>query len=494
MIYLFDRSEIWGKYKMKEKSLAKNAIWNGIKTVVTMAFPVVTFMYSSRILLTDGVGKINFAKSFTAYFTMLAMLGVVNYGTKEASKIKTNKIALSRFVHEILFINIVTTIVTYVLFLIIIHSYSLSSYRTLLLINSITIILTPLGMDWLYNALEEYEFITIRTCIVQGIGLICIFLFVHSTEDIYIYAFIQTLAGTGTNIVNFVHSGRLVTYKKLGGYNIRRHIKPLMLVFEMTVFIQIIIHLDTTMVGFMAGNDAVGLYTAANKMSSIVASLITSVVMVFMPRLAIYSSKGNREEIEKLSYQAINCVWMVGIPAALGVFLLSSPIITLFSGTEFIGAVATSQILAWRIFLVPLNSFIVLYLFIPINREKWNLVSTGCGMVINFLMNLYLIPDLQQNGAAVATIITEMLELCINFVYLKKIMSIKEIKKYLWQYLAGCLYMIVAYLLISRCIENMYLLMIATVLVCSVGYFSILYCLKNPYLIYFLNFMNRKRV
>lgn len=54
--------------------------------------------------------------------------------------------------------------------------------------------------------------------------------------------------------------------------------------------------------------------------------------------------------------------------------------------------------------------------------------------------------------------------------------------------------MIVAYLLISRCIENMYLLMIATVLVCSVGYFSILYCLKNPYLIYFLNFMNRKRV
>ena len=477
---------------MEEKSIAKNAILNGIKTVVTMAFPVITFMYSSRVLLTDGVGKINFAKSFVAYFTILAMLGVVNYGTKEASKIKEDKVTLSRFAHELLFINIISTIFAYGLFLIIIQTHVLNEYRTLLLINSLTIILTPLGMEWLYNALEEFAFITIRTCIVQGIGLICIFLFVHSAEDIYIYAFIQTMAAMGANVVNLIHSRKLILYQKLDNYNIVRHIKPILIVFGMTLFIQIFTHLDTTMVGFMAGDIATGLYTAANKMSSIIASLITAIVMVFMPRLAMYSKRGNIEQIEKLSYRAINCVFMIGMPAALGVFLLSNPIIMLFSGADFIDAVITSKILAWRILLVPLNSFIVLYLFIPINREKWDLISTGLAAIVNFCMNLYLIPVLQQNGAALATVIAEIVEMCINFVYLKKVMPIKEIGKYLWHYLIGCFYMVVIYGFISRWITNIYLLMVTSILLCAFGYFLILYYLKNPYLNNFLRFREKK--
>lgn len=476
---------------MKQKTLIQNALWNGIKTVVTRGFPMVTFMYSSRVLLTDGVGKTNFAESFVAYFTMLAMLGVVNYGIKEASKVKTNKIALSRLAHEILFLNAIATVFAYVLFLIIIHNSLLSPYRKLLLINSITIILTPLGMEWLYNALEEFEFITIRTCLVQGIGLVCTLLLVHSAEDIYVYAFIQTMAGTGANIVNFIYSRKLITYEKLGDYHIVRHIKPIMIVFGMTLFIQIFTHLDKTMVGLIAGDIATGLYTAANKMSSIVASLITAAVMVFMPRLAMHSGRENTKEIEKLSYLAINCVCMVGVPAALGVCLLSSPIVALFSGAAFTDAVITSRILAWRIFLVPFNSFIVLYLFIPISREKWNLISTGCAAAVNFLMNLYLIPVWQQDGAALATVFAETLELCINLVLLKKVMPLREIKKYLWQYLLGCIYIVVVYVLISEWIENMYVIMALTILLSTVGYFLILYYFRNPYL---CNFLRMRKV
>lgn len=478
---------------MKEKSIVQNAMLNGLKTTVTMAFPIITFMYSSRILLPDGVGKINFAKSFVVYFTILAMLGVVNYGTKEASKLKMDKMELSRFAHELLFINAMSTLFSFTLFCVIIQNQLFSQYKTLLFINCLTIILTPLGMEWLYNALEEFVYITVRTCIVHGIGLLCIFAFVHSPEDIHIYALIQTLAASGANIANLVHSKNLLIYNYLGNYNLKRHIKPICTVFGMTLFIQIFTHLDTTMVGLLAGNTATGLYSAANKMSSIVASLITSMVMVFMPRVAVHSSEQNTSEVKKLSYEALNCIFMLGFPAATGVFLLSDPIIAIFSGIGFEAAALTSKILAWRILLVPLNSFIVLYLFIPISREKWNLVSTGFAAAVNFIMNLFLIPYLKQNGAALATVAAEVIEMCINFFCLRKVMPLDEVKKYLWQYVSGCFLIVCLFNLIICIWSNMYLVMIIAGLTCSLGYFIFLRVIENPYLKLFVNHMYKHR-
>lgn len=477
---------------MKQKNITTNALLNGIKTIVTLAFPIITFMYSSRILLSEGVGKINFSKSFAAYFTILAMLGVVNYGTKEASRIITDKVALSRFAHEILMINAVSTIMAYMVFLFAIQLDVFDEYKLLLYINSISIVLTPLGMDWLYNATEEYAFITIRTCLVQGIGLICILLFIHNQQDIYIYALIQTLAATGANLANFIHSRKLIIYKWLGNYNLKKHIKPILTLFGMTLFIQIFTHLDTTMVGLISGDNAVGLYTAANKMSSMTASVITALVMVLMPRIAHYAHVGNTKEIKKLSEEAINCVLMLGLPTAVGVLLLSTPIIWIFSGRAFWEAVLTSRILAWRILLVPLNSFLVLYLFIPIDRERWALVSTGAAALINFILNSVWIPAYMQNGAAVATVMAELVELFINFYFLRKIMSLKPIGRYVFEYVGGCAYMLLMYGILSKLIAGQFLLMIATIVICGLGYIGILYFLKNPYLYNFIYSLKRK--
>lgn len=476
---------------MKQKSIVQNAILNGIKTMVTMAFPIITFMYSSRVLLPDGVGKINFAKSFVAYFTFLSMLGVVNYGTKEASKIKQNKVALTRFAHEILIINSISTLLSFVLFCVIIQNSAFSQYRILLWINSITIFLTPLGMDWLYNALEEFEYITIRTCVVQGIGLLSIFLFVRSQEDIYIYALIQTLAATGSNVVNLVHSRKLLIYRNVGNYNLKQHIKPITIIFGMTLFIQVFTHLDTTMVGLLAGDTATGLYSAANKMISMVAALITSIVMVFMPRLATNSGKQDVNEIKKLSYEALNIVLMVGMPAMVGIFLLSTPIIEIFSGAGFKAAILTSKVLSGRILLVPMNTFITIYLFIPINKEKWNLVSTGIAALMNFVMNCLLISHWQQNGAALATVMAEIVELCINLILLGKVMNLEQVVKYLWQYITGCLFIVAMYLLLICVISNGYVVMLATAVLCSMMYFLYLYFLKNPYVMLFLNYIGK---
>ena len=51
---------------MAEKSLKKNALYSIIKEFMNLAFPVITFPYASRILLPEGIGKVNFANSIVS--------------------------------------------------------------------------------------------------------------------------------------------------------------------------------------------------------------------------------------------------------------------------------------------------------------------------------------------------------------------------------------------------------------------------------------------
>ena len=118
---------------MAEKSLKKNAALNVIKTLMGILFPLITFPYASRILLPDGIGKVNFANSVVAYFAIFSSLGISSYGIREAAKVRCDRGLLSKLVQELFLINLFSTIVAYCFFFIALFFLPfLSSYRILL--------------------------------------------------------------------------------------------------------------------------------------------------------------------------------------------------------------------------------------------------------------------------------------------------------------------------------------------------------------------------
>ncbi|MBQ5645905.1 MAG: oligosaccharide flippase family protein, partial [Treponema sp.] len=166
---------------MAEKSLKKNAIYSFIKAFMNLAFPVITFPYASRILLPEGIGKVNFANSIVSYFIMIAGLGIGTYAIREAAKVRNDKTQLTKFSKEILSINLIATAIAYILFFIaFIFIPKLNPYRTMLLICSTKILFTTIGMDWFYSALEEFKYITLRSVFFQAISLIFLFIFVRT--------------------------------------------------------------------------------------------------------------------------------------------------------------------------------------------------------------------------------------------------------------------------------------------------------------------------
>ncbi len=463
------------------KSIIKNSFYSVLKTIATLIFPVISFSYASRILLPEGMGKIDFSKSFVVYFTLLAMLGIQNYGIRECARVRDDRTALSKTAREIMLVNSVSVIVSYGLFFAIVFALEvLTPYRELLLINSLTIGLTAIGMEWLYGAVEDYKYIAVRTCVVQIISLICMLLFVKAQSDIWKYAAIQVISNGGAFIFNFVHSRKYIDWKSKIKPDCKKHLRPIFALFLMSAFIQVFTVMDSTMLGFLANDEAVGLYSASHKISVIITSAISSVTLVLTPRISYYAERNMIEEVRKISIKAINCIFILSIPATLGLILLSMPAILIFSGDSFSEADLTSKIMALRGILVPLNSFIVLHYFIPLKKERHNLVSTGIAAILNLIVNFVLIPLFAQNGAAVATVLAEFIELIINLFFFSKYIPLKQVFNKTWQYIVSAMPIVPICYLLSLMSINIILYVSISVVLSMIVYFGMLIVLKNP--------------
>ena len=134
----------------KQKSISFNLVVNGIKTLMSVLFPLITFPYASRILGASGIGKVNYASSIISYFSLIASLGISTYAIREGARIREDREKFNKFAKEILSINLCTTVISYLLLIIFLCLPILNNYKTLLVICSAGIVFTTIGMEWLF--------------------------------------------------------------------------------------------------------------------------------------------------------------------------------------------------------------------------------------------------------------------------------------------------------------------------------------------------------
>lgn len=410
---------------MYEKSLKKNAVLNIIRTVMGIIFPIITFPYASRILLPDGIGKVNFANSIISYFALLASLGIGTYATREAAKIRDNISALRKFMKEILVINLLSTVFAYSLFLLsLLVIPKFQDYKVLLLICSLTIIFNSIGIDWFYAAIEDYTYITIRTVIFQIINIAFLFIFVKTKEDIYLYAFMNVIASVGGNLFNFVHLRKFIKFGEKSSLEIKKHLKPIFVLFGIAVITSVYTILDSTMLGFLSNDEQVGFYSAATKINKMVLTVVTAIGAVLFPRLSYYSEKEDKTEFFTLLLKGFSITLCIAVPCTLGLHFLSKPITLLFSGENYLPSVPVMRIMNPIIIIISISNFIGIQYFLPLGKEKITVQSVIIGAISNFLINLILIPRYQAFGAGIATVCAE------SFVTLYQLIKARKEIKY----------------------------------------------------------------
>lgn len=405
---------------MNQPSIKKNFIMNALLTISSFIFPLITFPYISRILSPEGIGKVSFANSVVAYFALFAQLGIPTYGVRACAKVRDNKKELSRTVQEIFVINIIMTITTYIVFGITLSCVPrLQADKQLLLIISSTMLFNAVGMDWLYRGLEKYTYITSRSILFKFIAIFLMFALIHQKSDYIAYGWICIFASSASNVCNLVNVHRYIEIKPVGMYNFRRHLKPIMIFFAMSCATTIYTNLDTVMLGFIRTDMDVGYYNAAVKVKSVLLGVVTSLGTVLLPRASYYVEHHETNEFQRITRKAIDFVILIAIPLTCYFILYAQEGIMFLSGNAYMPAVLPMQIIMPTILFIGLTNIMGIQILVPLGREKIVLYSEIAGAIVDLIFNILLIPRLASIGAAIGTLMAEIVVWIVQFMALR---------------------------------------------------------------------------
>lgn len=407
-------------------SLKTNALFNVLYKTLNVFFPLIYTTYIARVLLASGVGRVSYAQNIVQYFTMLAALGIPNYGIREIAKAKNDILKAKKVFSELLIINALSTtfcVVAYYAF-VNINPY----FRDNILLYNICglhILFGYINVDWFYQGEEEYRYIAIRSFLVKLIAVACIFLFVKDKNDCEIYALIYAFSLGANNIFNIIHLKKYKINIQFFNLKILRHIKPIFVLLSTNVAIELYTMLDTTMLGIICSEEEVGYYTNAIKLVRILIIIVTAMSGVLLPRLSFDAANGDSHNGEKIVNKVFHIMLFMFLPIGLGVFLTADNLIPLLFGRDFLAAVPTLKIASLLIYTLGFSNLFGTQIMLAYGAEKELLFATVIGGLSNIIMNYFLIPLYQQNGAAVASVVSELLVTIMTYFFSRKYIKIK---------------------------------------------------------------------
>ena len=469
------------------KSIKFNFIMNFILTVSNFLFPLITFPYVSRVLLPKGTGKVAFALSIVSYFTIFASFGVATYGIRAVAQVRDDKERLSKTMHELLFINIISMTIVYValaIAILVVPKFAME--KELFWVTSLFILFTIIGIEWLYKGLEKYQYITIRTIIFKIASLFLVFLFVKEKSDYIIFSFISIFAIVGSGVLNLINSRKLINYTLYSEYEFKKHLKPMFVLFLTSMAIAIYTSLDEGLLGLLSSPEEVGYYNAAVRVKGILFTLITSLGVVLLPRLSYYVENHMETEFHEALAKSTNFIIVIAASVVIFFTLFAKETILILAGENYVASIIPLQIVVWALILSAITNILGIQILLPLKKDKQLLFSVLCAATVDVIANFLLVPKLAAVGTALSVIAAELSVLIVQIIILRQYIKILFSGLQLHKIIIALLIAIACALFVREIVVNTSTLII---FLCSssvffLAYFIILLLLKEKFIMY----------
>lgn len=464
---------------MKQKSIKKNFIYNLIFTSINLIFPLITAPYLSSVLGATNIGKVNYATSLINWFIIFSSFGIPRYGVREIARNRDDRKKLSMAFWNLIIIQCIVTIIITLLYIIMI--LNLNKFRSeinLYLLMTIILFLNLFTIDWFYQGIEEYGYITVRNMIFKIISICLIFLMIKNKSDYILYAIINIFALTFNNILNCIHARKYI-YKKIYSIKILYYIKELRVYFFTTLVISIYTSLDQVMVGNYSERD-LAYYVRSKTIQSVGMNITNSLVTVFVPRTA-YLIKENYKKYSEIIEKSINYIYILSIPCILGLIFLAKEITLLLGGNEFLPAVNSLKVISILILINSITVWQINQILIPHKLENLAFKLQAVSAILSIVINSILIPKYSYIGASVTWVLVEIFLLFMTayFIRRKCRISVKYINKSLMKYLFSGFIMSLIIVIIKMYVKNYILIIFICIPISCFIYFGIILILKD---------------
>ena len=397
--------------------ITTNFIYNVALTLSTYLINLVLFPYVSRVLGVDMVGKVGFVNDTIGYFSLFALMGIATVGIREIAACGEDRERRSRVFSSLMaLVGIMTAVVmaVYLGSLFVVNRFQAD--RNLFVIGTGSLLFTSMLIEWFYQGLENFRYITIRSILVKLVYAAAVFLTVRHPEDYQLY-FLLTVGAVVVNaIINIGYSRRFATLS-FRNVDLKAYLKP---VFSLGLY-KIMVSMYTTFnviyLGFVAADAEVGYYYAAKKLFYILLGLFSAFTAVMLPRMSSLVEKRQEEEFHRKIGQTFDLVFAIGIPLTLFLVVMTPQIIGLMSGPGYEGAVLPMRIISPVLLLSSMAQIWVIQVLMPLKQDRIILLSSAIGAVTGIVINILLVGRLGAVGSAIVLLCSELAGNLLSFIF-----------------------------------------------------------------------------
>lgn len=463
-------------------TLKKNIILNGINTITGIIFPVITFPYAARVLLPEGIGTINFLNSIIGYIVLFTTLGIPIYGIKKIAQCGNDRRERDKTAIEIISLNLILGIVGYLIVWVLANYIPKIHERALLFyILSFSIFFTIIGVNWFYQGIEDFKFITVRSILIRCLSAVSLFVFVKDETDLVAYCVILVSSTVGNNIINIVHLRKYIVIKDFLGkeLDIKRHLYPILTTSAIILIINLYYNITPLFIGFLSNDTQVGFFTAGNKITYIGTMIVVSITGALLPHCSKLLAAGDEKGFKDIINKSLNLFSFLSYPLVIVTMVLAKPIIMIFCGDDYDESIMVLLIVAPVMFFGVMSNFFVNQIYYPLDKIRIIIISVTIGAIFNIISNVVLIPQMGASGGAIAMLLGEFSVFTTLLICGKKVLPFKIGKIFPIRYFfISCVMGILIIIVTSSFQNNIIKLLIGTV-IGFLFYIGVLMLLKD---------------
>lgn len=386
-------------------NLKKNITYNFIYQFLILFLPFVTAPYLSRVIDASGVGTYSYSYSIALSFTYITMLGLNNYGNRSIAAVQDNYELRSQTFCEIQVMQTITFALSATVYAI--YALFFAQDRIVALIQGIFVLSSLLDINWFFFGMEQFRITVIRNTIIKIVTVICVFVFVRKSSDIYKYILIMALGNLLSQICLWFFVRKFVAFRRVGIRDVLKHFKPNLMLFIPVIAVSIYKIMDKVMLGAMSSMDQLGYFENAEKIINVPVALFTAIGTVMLPRMTSLISSNRVQESRKYIDKTMLFALLFANGAMLGIMAVAKEFSVIYYGSDFIRSGEIMCYLAITIVFLACGNVIRTQYLIPNKKDKIYIMSAILGAIVNFIINYMLIPKFAAMGACIGTIVAE---------------------------------------------------------------------------------------
>lgn len=450
----------------------KNYLYNASYQILNMLIPLITVPYISRVLGAHDVGINEYTNSWVTFFYLMGQMGVTLYGNREVAYHREDIYERSRTFWGVEALQVFTVSASLIAYLFAVFAFS-TTFKYYFLMQGLWIIATGLDISWYFMGLENFRVTVIRNSVVRLVSVFLIFTFVKNVNDLGKYIII--LGGTQLvgNLTLWPYLRGNVIWVSIRKWHPFKHFYPALLLFIPTITTQVYLVLNRLMLGRMSTQTALGNFGQSDKIVKFVLAVVTATGTVMLPHVANKFAKGDIKGVRASLYSSFNFVSAISIPMMFGLMAISQVFAPWFLGQQFLPSGKIMFIEAPIIVLIAWSNVTGTQYLMPVNRVKEFTTSVTIGAVSNVIFNLFLIEAWGANGAALATVGSELLVTASQLVMIRKTISRRRLFHEQWKYICSGLVMFIVVnrisITINMTIANLALEVLVGALIYTLG-------------------------